>query len=616
MPRVPTYQPFQVQPNVGPSPSFSAPSGPGAGQIMGEQLQQMGGAIGQAGTALGNFALAEQEKINTARLREAQLEFINVTGEAEIEMRQYKGAALIMPGENGMAKVDEITQRVLQRREEIRNNISAPIVQQQFDAEADKVFLQYNSRTLALESEEKTSYENLQRDGLISHTQSVALLDPTFVDEETGKSVWDTLDDLLQEKAVAGGVDPNDQTTMGVFVREQMATTIQPRVTELLENQQIPAAEALYEATKMRVDPLERAGMKNQLDAAKRSFEVRGIVDNMVDAMTEREAYAAVNDYPVEIREQIEQRIGIVYGRNDDLKSADATRLHESLSDQIRNDRTTIGDIKANSYYMSVLTEGQIRELEKTALGTGETFDENFYGEITARISAPGISAAELRAARNDVLENFDALGSAVARSLIGDIDAALAGLRDPQDVPTPAITDTQAINAALSAIGIGSNDTQAGQLRLQYSAWEQQYRRAANVDRVPQEMRDQYLRQQTVRLKWSTGGKAFLGFQMEEIGGRKRPQLDIEGIPNEFESTVVGVLGDLGYSSVKGKRPSKAVGQRVHQYIMNEYSEMRKTAVGQALPENPSEMEYYMIAQDLMQRGVIRLEGAGGGGE
>jgi hypothetical protein len=48
----------------------------------------------------------------------------------------------------------------------------------------------------------------------------------------------------------------------------------------------------------------------------------------------------------------------------------------------------------------------------------------------------------------------------------------------------------------------------------------------------------------------------------------------------------------------------------------MNEYNDYRNTPAGQALPENPTEMEYYMIAQDLMQRGVIRLEGAGGGGE
>lgn len=616
MPRVPTYQPFQVQPSVGPGPAFSGPRGPGAAEIAGEQLQQMGQAIGQAGEVMGKFALAEQEKINTARLRQAQLEFINVTNEAEIEMREYKGAALIMPGENGMAKIDEITQRVLQRREEIRNSIAVPAVQQEFDVEADKVFLQYNGRSLAYESEEKTGYENLQRDGLIAHTQGVGLLDPTYVDEDTGKSVWDTLDDLLREKAVAAGVDPSDETTMGVFVREQMASTIQPRLTELIESQQIPAAEALYEATKMRVDPLERAGMKNQLDAAKRSFEVRGIVDNMVETMTEREAYAAVNDYPVEIREQIEQRIGIVYGRNDDLKSAEATRLHEDLSDQLRNDRTTIDDIKSNSYYMSLLTEGQIRELEKTALGTGEPFDEGFYGEITARISAPGISAAELRSARQEVLDNFDTLGSAVARSLIGDIDAALAGLRDPQDIPTPAITDTQAINAALGAIGIGSTEPAAGQLRLQYSAWEQQYRRANNVDRVPQEVRDQYLRQQTVRLKWSTGGQAFSGFQVEEIGGRDKPYLDIEGVPNEFESTVVGVLVDLGYAATRGRRPSRRSAQRIHQYIMNEYNDIRRLPAGQALPENPTEMEYYMIAQDLVQRGVIRLEGAGGGGE
>ena len=614
MPRVPTYQPFQVQPSVGPGPAFSGPRGPGAAEIAGEQLQQMGQAIGQAGQVLGKFALAEQEKINTARLRQAQLEFINVTNEAEIEMREYKGAALIMPGENGMAKIDEITQRVLQRREEIRNSIAAPIVQREFDLEADKVFLQYNGRSLAFESEQKTAYENVQRDGLIAHTQSVGLLDPTFVDEQTGKSVWDTLDSLLREKAEAAGLDPNDEVTMGVFVREQMASTIQPRVTELLESQQIPAAEALYEATKMRLDPLERAGLKSQLDAAKRSFEVRGIVDEMVGTMTERQAYAAVNDYPVEIREQIEQRIAVVYGRNDDLKSAEATRLHERLSDGLRNEETTIDEIKANRTYMSILSEGQLRDLEKTALGTGDMFDEGFYSDITARINTPGISASELRELRNEVRDNYDLLGRTTANSLINDIDKAIADLQGPRDVPDPAVTDTQAINAALNAVGLSQSDPAAGRFKLQYSEFDREYRRANNVDRVPSEVRDQYLRQQTVRLKWSEGGQAFYGFQMETMGGAER--FDITGVPNQFESTVVGVLVDLGYTQVRGQRPSRRLAQRIHQYIINEYNEIRRTTMGQAFPETPSEMDYYMIAQDLVQRGVIRVEGQGGAGE
>jgi soluble lytic murein transglycosylase len=68
LPRVPTYDQFQVTPNTFPQARFSAPDVP---DIAGRQLQQLGGAAQQFGGEIGRIALDMAQQANQVRIDDA-----------------------------------------------------------------------------------------------------------------------------------------------------------------------------------------------------------------------------------------------------------------------------------------------------------------------------------------------------------------------------------------------------------------------------------------------------------------------------------------------------------------------------------------------------------------
>lgn len=64
MPRVPSYENFQVAPTVGGAGPISQPTAPGAGAIAGDQLQRAGQALGQAGNVAARIAERELQEQN------------------------------------------------------------------------------------------------------------------------------------------------------------------------------------------------------------------------------------------------------------------------------------------------------------------------------------------------------------------------------------------------------------------------------------------------------------------------------------------------------------------------------------------------------------------------
>lgn len=71
MPTVPTYDNFQAAPTLAPDVAFTGPRGPGAGQIAGEQIQNLGRSVSGAGQQVARVAMAMEEQANQVRVNDA-----------------------------------------------------------------------------------------------------------------------------------------------------------------------------------------------------------------------------------------------------------------------------------------------------------------------------------------------------------------------------------------------------------------------------------------------------------------------------------------------------------------------------------------------------------------
>ena len=88
MPKIPVYDPYQVQQQVRPGVRFEAPSGPGPGQIAGEQMQQFGQQVEQAGGEFSQMILEQQQRTNELRV----LEQYNAAQREVLELgEEYRG---------------------------------------------------------------------------------------------------------------------------------------------------------------------------------------------------------------------------------------------------------------------------------------------------------------------------------------------------------------------------------------------------------------------------------------------------------------------------------------------------------------------------------------------
>jgi len=608
MARIPTYKPFQVDPNVRQAPAFSTPQTPGAAQITGRQMEQFGQGLGEIGSAMERVALQEMDAINKARLRESTHEFLSYVRNRELEASQLSAAELVRPdGETGMAMADQIMGEVQKFRADMIEQMPNEWLRENLDARTDKIFLDFSDRSIALQATRKKELEANARDAEISYATQTIVLDPTAVDEN-GRLMVDGLDEVLAEKLEADGGDPNDERQMTVFRQDYYDSVVPAEITQLVERNQLPKAEQLLDALGSRMSPLERAAVRAQIDAGKQSFEVMTTVRTMIDeGLTEREAYARVREYPPEQQEKLEQRIAAEYGRKDDLDNADKVALFERLSDRINDpdDPLTVEMIKDNPYYLSMLTDGQIKALEATERGgvDPKAIDVTLYTSLITRIGDPNISLEELRSMRTEVAENYDALGS-MAASVRSALESAI---NNYGDVPPPNISDIRAITNQLTDLGINTDQIRVD-VETAYNNFQMAYKAETGAERVPEAVRTQWLNERAVQMRWSTPSRQaqkFTPFEMlRESTSGSTQRFDIDGVPNEYEMELVTGMATMGMSYDAGVRADKSKAQQMHQSVMREYQGMRQRYPDRNFPEQPTVYMYQQLLDLMISEG------------
>lgn len=158
VPRVPTYDEFQVTPNTLPQSRLTMPEMP---DIAGQQADRMGRAMSGAGRDISRIALdvqqnADQLRIDDAlnRVKEASL---YLTHDKEAGFTNLKGLnALDRPG--GMALADEYSENLKKRIEEIQSTLGNDVQRQAFQAQAGGILVSMKGNVFRHESQELKNY--------------------------------------------------------------------------------------------------------------------------------------------------------------------------------------------------------------------------------------------------------------------------------------------------------------------------------------------------------------------------------------------------------------------------------------------------------------------------
>jgi len=219
MPRVPTYQPFQVQPSVGPGPAFQAPSGPGPAQISGEQLQQMGGAISEVGEQLGKYAQIQQERINRARFYEVQSELREVFRQEEQGLRSLKGAQLFDSDQPAFEKSRDFLET---RRGEILNRLPNQVLRDAFQQEFSRQFEGFNDRMIIYEGEQFELYKSTTQDAAIEGAFRDGVLNVNAREENFGIALNIVRDKVTDEGLTGIGAEEKASELITSMVSDQV----------------------------------------------------------------------------------------------------------------------------------------------------------------------------------------------------------------------------------------------------------------------------------------------------------------------------------------------------------------------------------------------------------
>lgn len=167
MPRVPTYDNFNVLPAALPQARVQAQDIP---DIAGRQLQNAGRAMGQAGAELSRIALDVAQQANQARVNDAmnkavqaKLKLTYDPGEGFVHLRG--DAALTRP--NGKALDAEYDERYGKALDEIEAGLGNDLQRQTFREQAGRLRQQFNGSITQHVAKEFSSYQDSVHAGTI-----------------------------------------------------------------------------------------------------------------------------------------------------------------------------------------------------------------------------------------------------------------------------------------------------------------------------------------------------------------------------------------------------------------------------------------------------------------
>jgi len=174
MPKVPTYDNFQASPSSLPQTRIAAPVMP---DVAGQQAQQMGQGLMQAGAAMSRYALDQQREANQIKLNEA----LNKASEAKLRLTydpeagytNLRGDAAMTRPDN-KALDDEYSEKLNEALTGIETGLGNDAQKQAFRARAGQLAAEFRGNVTRHLAKEFTDYQLSVHDGTIA-TQTNAM---------------------------------------------------------------------------------------------------------------------------------------------------------------------------------------------------------------------------------------------------------------------------------------------------------------------------------------------------------------------------------------------------------------------------------------------------------
>lgn len=152
MARVPVYRPFQVQQQVVGQPEAQVPNVQGPGQIAGEQMQQLGQALGQAGAQVGEFALRQQQRLNRLRVTEKTNTLIGEMDRLRNEYADIVGGDVLEFEQNGQDFTQHYRQQFQAKAAELGEGLFGADAQAEFNENIARMALRWDREVMTYHS--------------------------------------------------------------------------------------------------------------------------------------------------------------------------------------------------------------------------------------------------------------------------------------------------------------------------------------------------------------------------------------------------------------------------------------------------------------------------------
>lgn len=307
MPRVPQPEGFgDVLPGVRQGRAQPVLS-PDVAGLPGRQMQEAGRTATAVGTAIGDFALKEQDKVNKARLNDAYNQAERLAQDLRANMKKLQGVDAAN-GINGLALDDYFDAELKRGISTIADSLQAPAVRDQFGLLADDMSVRFRGEAVAHMAEQNEIYQARILDDTVVTSMNLIAANPgnTFAEK------WNLVraKDALRTKYDNSGFD-KDQVELRL--KEDLGKSHAVIIESMVNSGQVMQAKAYFDRNRddfMAADAatteknLEKSVSANQalidVDALMSEFSIQG--DNIPRAKMDARLREIVGDDPVRLK--------------------------------------------------------------------------------------------------------------------------------------------------------------------------------------------------------------------------------------------------------------------------------------------------------------------------
>lgn len=377
MPRVPTYDEFQAQPQVLGPTRVDAPMSPAMAAIPGQQQQQYGQAVMQSGNAQAQIALDIQKDVNEAATKEAD----NAAAEAlNTLLHDPKSGYLNTQGKNTLASTEETLKSAQDVIDKAGEGLTNDMQRRMFTDVA---------RRRMLMAREQISVHAAAQTKVYNETETTKRMGNSRKDAAANWTLWNTgkvLEDGTKEPnaystakatmiaeanhlAEMKGFGPDSETAKSLRL-EQTTLLHGDIISTMLAADKIKDAKEYYEKNSEEIDPEKRDEFKKALNTA-------GVAEESIKLAR---AMSIMNDGRslVQQREDLDQMLekGDITAATHSATMQQLVQLHTIK--KAEQSEQTAG--QATNLELSLKGKGSL----KAQLGTLDTMFKN--GQITAEV--------------------------------------------------------------------------------------------------------------------------------------------------------------------------------------------------------------------------------------